>query len=69
MPTLSVGEILPPTHNCCCDHVVDALLATPASREVVLDLARTKLQDCPHTAAGNLLEMLIVEWLTAEEVQ
>lgn len=52
---------LPPQHNCCCEHVVDRFQAMPGPPEVVLAAARRQLQDCPHTSAGNLLEMLVFE--------
>jgi hypothetical protein len=35
-------------HGCCCECVVDELLAMPAPAEERYEVARGRLLDCPH---------------------
>ena len=45
-------------HGCCCEHVVDSLIAMPAAEEERAAVARDKYYSCPHTDLTPLQEYM-----------
>ena len=55
---LEPGDVLEEwgVHDCCCEHVVDTLMARPGSEQERYEATRERYRDCPH------------KWLTTLEV-